>query len=96
MPWQIVPVQVWDRLRGDDPARVQRVTAALWQMDKLDLAELERGRRRRRCGRGRRNQVSLPRSRPAKWMAREFGKETTSFHGPGSASGDRTEFRVAL
>ncbi len=42
MPWQIVPRQVWDWLRGDDPARVQRVTAALWQMKKLDLAELER------------------------------------------------------
>ncbi len=42
MPWQIVPRQVWDWLRGEDPARVQRVTAALWQMEKLDLAELER------------------------------------------------------
>jgi predicted 3-demethylubiquinone-9 3-methyltransferase (glyoxalase superfamily) len=42
MPWQIVPRQVWDWLRGDDPARVQRVTSALWQMEKLDLAELER------------------------------------------------------
>lgn len=34
--------KVWDWLRDDDPARVQRVTAALWQMEKLDLAELER------------------------------------------------------
>ncbi len=42
MPWQIVPAKVWDWLRDDDPARVQRVTAALWQMEKLDLAELER------------------------------------------------------
>jgi len=42
MPWQIVPGKVWDWLRGEDPARVQRVTAALWQMEKLDLAELER------------------------------------------------------
>ncbi len=42
MPWQIVPGQVWDWLRDEDPARVQRVTAALWQMEKLDLAELER------------------------------------------------------
>jgi len=42
MPWQIVPSKVWDWLRGEDPARVQRVTAALWQMEKLDLAELER------------------------------------------------------
>ncbi len=29
-------------MRGEDRARVQRVTAALWQMEKLDLAELER------------------------------------------------------
>ncbi len=42
MPWQITPSKVWDWLRDDDPARVQRVTAALWQMEKLDLAELER------------------------------------------------------
>ena len=42
MPWQIVPKQIWDWLRGEDPARVQRVTAAVWQMEKLDLAELER------------------------------------------------------
>lgn len=41
MSWQIVPGKVWDWLRDDDPARVQRVTAALWQMEKLDLAELE-------------------------------------------------------
>jgi predicted 3-demethylubiquinone-9 3-methyltransferase (glyoxalase superfamily) len=42
MPWQIVPRQIWDWLNGNDPARVQRVTAAVWQMEKLDLAELER------------------------------------------------------
>ena len=42
LPWQIVPGKVWDWLRDDDPARVQRVTGALWQMEKLDLAELER------------------------------------------------------
>jgi predicted 3-demethylubiquinone-9 3-methyltransferase (glyoxalase superfamily) len=42
MPWQIVPRQIWDWLNGNDPARVQRVTAAVWQMQKLDLAELER------------------------------------------------------
>ncbi|MGI8957218.1 MAG: hypothetical protein ACR2II_09940 [Chthoniobacterales bacterium] len=29
-------------LRGEDPARMQRVTAALWRMEKLDLAELKR------------------------------------------------------
>jgi hypothetical protein len=36
---------VWDWLNGDDPARVKRVTSALWQMEKLDLAELERAAR---------------------------------------------------
>jgi predicted 3-demethylubiquinone-9 3-methyltransferase (glyoxalase superfamily) len=42
MPWQIVPSQIWDWLNGDDPAKVKRVTSAVWQMEKLDLAELER------------------------------------------------------
>ena len=42
MPWQIVPSKVWDWLNGDDRAKVQRVTSALWQMEKLDLAALER------------------------------------------------------
>ena len=42
MPWQIVPRKVWDWLHDKDPAVVQRVTAAVWQMEKLDLAELER------------------------------------------------------
>ena len=45
MPWQIVPSQIWDWLNGDDPARVQRVTAAVWKMEKLDLAEIERAAR---------------------------------------------------
>jgi predicted 3-demethylubiquinone-9 3-methyltransferase (glyoxalase superfamily) len=42
MPWQIVPSRIWDWLNGDDPARVQRVTSQVWQMEKLDLATLER------------------------------------------------------
>ena len=42
MPWQIMPSQIWDWLSGDDPAKVKRVTGAVWQMEKLDLAELER------------------------------------------------------
>jgi predicted 3-demethylubiquinone-9 3-methyltransferase (glyoxalase superfamily) len=41
MPWQIVPSKIWDWLSDKDPARVQRVTAAVWQMEKLDLAALE-------------------------------------------------------
>ena len=40
MPWQIVPSQVWDWLA--DPAKMKRVTSVLWQMEKLDLAELQR------------------------------------------------------
>ncbi len=42
MPWQIMPKQIWDWLDGNDPARVQRVTAKVWQMEKMDLAALER------------------------------------------------------
>ncbi|MFN2475333.1 MAG: VOC family protein [Chthoniobacterales bacterium] len=42
MPWQIHPKQIWEWLNGDDPARVQRVTTALWAMEKIDLAEIER------------------------------------------------------
>lgn len=42
MPWQIVPSQIWDWLNGENPARVQRVTAKVWAMEKLDFAELER------------------------------------------------------
>ena len=45
MPWQIVPSQIWDWLNGNDPARVQRVTAKVWAMEKLDMAELERAAR---------------------------------------------------
>ena len=41
-PWQIVPSQIWDWLSDTDPARVKRVTSQVWQMGKLDLAELER------------------------------------------------------
>ncbi len=42
MPWQIVPERLWDWLKGEDPACVKRVTGAVWQMEKLNLAELER------------------------------------------------------
>ena len=42
MPWQILPSQVWDWVNGDDPAKVKRVTSVLWQIEKLDLAALER------------------------------------------------------
>ncbi len=42
MPWRIVPGRIWEWLNGDDPAMVKRVTGKVWQMEKLDLAELER------------------------------------------------------
>ena len=42
MPWQIMPSKIWEWLDGKDPAKVQRVTAAVWQMEKMDLAALER------------------------------------------------------
>ena len=45
MPWQIHPTKIWEWLNGDDPAKVQRVTAKVWQMEKMDLAELERAAR---------------------------------------------------
>ena len=41
-PWQITPSRLWDWLQDTDPAQVQRVTSAVWKMEKLDLAELER------------------------------------------------------
>jgi predicted 3-demethylubiquinone-9 3-methyltransferase (glyoxalase superfamily) len=40
--WQIMPSKIWDWLNDKDPARVQRVTAAVWQMEKMDFATLER------------------------------------------------------
>lgn len=42
LPWQIMPGQIWDWLCGEDPAKVKRVTSAVWQMEKMDLAVLER------------------------------------------------------
>ncbi len=41
MPWQIVPSQLWVGCGAKIP-RAQRVPVALWQMEKLDLSELER------------------------------------------------------
>lgn len=42
MPWQIHPSKIWDWLNSDDPEKVKRVTSAVWRMEKMDLAELER------------------------------------------------------
>ena len=42
MPWQIVPSRLWEWF--GDPAKVKRVTGAVRQMQKLDLAKRERAR----------------------------------------------------
>ncbi|UOA28233.1 VOC family protein [Pseudosulfitobacter sp. DSM 107133] len=39
--WQIVPKRMPDLLSSDDPAVVGRVTAAMMQMGKIDIAALE-------------------------------------------------------
>ena len=41
LSWQIVPAKFWDLMEGD-PARGERVMAALMQMTKIDLAALEK------------------------------------------------------
>jgi predicted 3-demethylubiquinone-9 3-methyltransferase (glyoxalase superfamily) len=45
--WQIVPSMIGDLLDGKDPARAQRVSAALMQMDKLDIARLKKAAEQR-------------------------------------------------
>ena len=40
--WQIVPVALGKMLAGDDAAAVERVTATLLKMKKLDIAALEK------------------------------------------------------
>ena len=42
MPWQIHGSKIWEWLNGDDPEKVKRVTSAVWEMAKMDRAELER------------------------------------------------------
>ncbi len=42
LSWQVVPAALEGMLTCGDPAAVQRVVQAVWQMVKLDLAELER------------------------------------------------------
>jgi predicted 3-demethylubiquinone-9 3-methyltransferase (glyoxalase superfamily) len=41
MSWQIVPRQLGELMQGDDPDGVNRVTQAMMQMHKLDVAGLE-------------------------------------------------------
>jgi predicted 3-demethylubiquinone-9 3-methyltransferase (glyoxalase superfamily) len=42
LSWQVVPVALGEMLSDPDPARSQRVMAAMLQMSKIDLAELRR------------------------------------------------------
>lgn len=40
--WQIIPAAWYDMINDPDPARVQRVFQAIWTMQKIDLAALQR------------------------------------------------------
>jgi predicted 3-demethylubiquinone-9 3-methyltransferase (glyoxalase superfamily) len=42
LSWQIVPRALGEMMQDEDPARAQRVMAALLQMKKIDLADLQR------------------------------------------------------
>lgn len=41
LSWQIVPTRLGELMQGDDPEGVKRVTAAMMQAKKFDIAELE-------------------------------------------------------
>lgn len=43
--WQIVPVGLDELMAQDDPVKLERVSAALFQMTKIDISELERAER---------------------------------------------------
>ncbi|HWG01889.1 MAG TPA: VOC family protein [Trebonia sp.] len=42
LSWQIVPTAFLDMINGPDQDKVTRVTAAMYKMKKMDIAELER------------------------------------------------------
>ncbi|WP_286010728.1 VOC family protein [Oceanitalea stevensii] len=42
LSWQIVPTRLLELMNDPDPARAGRVAAAMMQMVKIDLAEIER------------------------------------------------------
>lgn len=42
LSWQIIPKDWFDMIRDPDPARVQRVFQAIWQMEKIDLPALKK------------------------------------------------------
>lgn len=43
--WQIVPESIWKMMHDSDETKGQRVMKAVWEMEKLDLAVLERAYR---------------------------------------------------
>ncbi len=42
LSWQVIPKAWFDMIRDPDPARVERVFQAIWAMEKIDLAALEK------------------------------------------------------
>jgi predicted 3-demethylubiquinone-9 3-methyltransferase (glyoxalase superfamily) len=42
LSWQVVPTALLDMINGPDAEKANRVTAAMYTMKKLDIAELER------------------------------------------------------
>jgi len=42
LSWQVVPAALEGMMTSGDAEAVQRMVRALWQMSKLDVAELER------------------------------------------------------
>jgi predicted 3-demethylubiquinone-9 3-methyltransferase (glyoxalase superfamily) len=42
LSWQVVPTRLRELLADPDPGRAQRATQAMFQMKKIDVAELER------------------------------------------------------
>jgi predicted 3-demethylubiquinone-9 3-methyltransferase (glyoxalase superfamily) len=47
LSWQIVPSSIEELISEEDPARKDRVLKAVWQMQKLDIAKLEKAYRGR-------------------------------------------------
>jgi predicted 3-demethylubiquinone-9 3-methyltransferase (glyoxalase superfamily) len=44
LSWQVVPANIGELLQHKDPEKSRRVTAALMQMEKIDIARLEEAR----------------------------------------------------
>ena len=52
LSWQIVPSSIEELISEEDPARKDRVLKAVWQMQKLDIATLDKAYQRRVRGKG--------------------------------------------